>query len=97
MPSTKPCHDGVVAGLDDYLAGCTRLLSLNANGCIGLVRLALGAHTELERLEAAGCQQLRSIVCGSAALSICSVQSCHRLEVRNLICLRTLLVEIDCL
>ncbi len=71
----------MLAGLDESLAACTSLLTLNVNGCISLFRLLLDAQTEMLRLEAAGCRQMRRIVCGSAALEVCMVQSCQLLEV----------------
>ncbi|CAL8462377.1 g1910 [Coccomyxa elongata] len=73
-----------LTGLDDSLAGCTNLLTLNVNGCIGLFRLALLDHTAMERLEASGCKQLRTIECGSTALEVCMAQSCQVLEALRL-------------
>lgn len=73
-----------LTGLDASLAGCTNLQTLNVNGCIGLFRLALLDHTGIARLEASGCKQLRSIVCGSTALEVCMAQSCQVLEALHL-------------
>ncbi|BDA46237.1 probable EIN3-binding F-box protein 1 [Coccomyxa sp. Obi] len=73
-----------LTGLDESLAGCTSLLTLNVNGCISLFRLALLDHTGMARLEASGCKQLRTVECGSTALEVCMAQSCQVLEALRL-------------
>lgn len=73
----------MLADLDETLEACTGLLTLNVNGCIGLYRLALATQTEMLRLEAAGCKQMRRIICGSAALEVCMAQSCQLLQVKS--------------
>ena len=70
------------AGIQEIETGCPELRTINLNGCVTLVRLALEHQPQLGRMEASGCKALRNVISSSSMLSSCYLQACPRLVVR---------------